>query len=174
MYYLTQLTEQDYEKMAMEINEISESKSENELFELIGNALHDIGLTVSTSSTTEIITPKMFDQNLEKFSLIKSLNFVADTASMAPEGAKREGRKLWKRIKEKLRTVICNDPNIQALLKGEGTLKDYLKTGIPLVMTALGLAALNPVLLFIVTSVFALIIKTGFAAYCEVPQEAVA
>jgi len=82
--------------------------------------------------------------------------------------AKKEGKKFWKRFKDKLQKNICNDPKIKELLAGKGSLKDYLITGIPLVLAALGLGVLNPVTLAIIATVFALIIKVGFEAYCEI------
>jgi hypothetical protein len=52
-------------------------------------------------------------------------------------------------------------------LEGDGTLKDYLIAGIPLILAALGIGALNPLALAIVAAVVALIVKVGFQAYCE-------
>lgn len=167
MNHLTQLSEQDIEKMAQEIMEITESKSEDELFELIGNALHDSGLTVSTSESFSVIEPKMYDQHVENFNFVKSLAYVADTQPLSPHDAKQEGKKFWQRFKDKVRNIICNDPEIRKLLEGDGTLKEYLKVLIPLILTALGLAALNPILLAIVVAIIALIIKIGIKAYCE-------
>ena len=57
---------------------------------------------------------------------------------------------------------------IKELLEGDGTLKDYLIAGIPLILAALSIAALNPLALAIIAAVFALIIKVGFQAYCEI------
>lgn len=168
MINLAQLTEQDFEKMAQEIQTISETKSENEIFELIGNALHDSGMTVSTSKTFDIIHPKMYNESLEKFSMEKSFDFVADTEPLTAEDAKEEGRNFWKRFKDKLKSAICNDSKIRDLLTGDGTLKDYLIAGVPLILAALGLGAINPLLLAIIAAVFALIVKVGFQAYCEV------
>lgn len=168
MINLAQLTESDFEKMALEINEISQTKSESELLELIGNALHDSGMTVSTNDSFEIISPKMFDEGIERFSIVKSFNFVADTNALRPTDAKKEGEKLWKRLKDKLRAVICNDPRIKELITESGTLKDFLIAGIPLLLGALGLGVLNPVLLAIIAAIFALILKIGFQEYCEI------
>lgn len=167
MINLAQLTESDFEKMALEINEISQTKSETELLELIGNALHDSGMTVSTNDSFEIIRPKMFDEGIERFSIVKSYSFVANTNALKPKDAKKEGEKLWKRLKDKLRKVICTDPKIKELITGNGTLKDFLIAGIPLLLAALGISTLNPVLLAIIAAIFALILKVGFQEYCE-------
>ena len=169
MINLSQMTEQDYEKMAQEINEISQTKSETELLELIGTALHDSGLTVSTNKSSQIVQPKMFNENKEKFSVLKSLNFVVESEPLTPDDAKNEGEKFWYRFKDKLQKVICSDSRIKELITGNGTLKDFIVAGIPLVLVALGLATINPIFLAIIAAVFALIVKVGFQAYCELP-----
>lgn len=169
MINLSQMTEQDYEKMAQEINEISQTKSETELLELIGTALHDSGLTVSTSESSEIVQPKMFNENKEKFSVAKSFDFVVKSEPLTQNDAKEEGEKFWYRFKDKLQDVICTDSRIKELITGNGTLKDFIVAGIPLVLAALGLITINPVFLAIIAAVFALILKVGFKAYCELP-----
>jgi hypothetical protein len=167
MVNLAQLTEADFEKMAQEIQEISETQTEDSLLETIGNALHDSGLTVSTANSFEILQPKAFSEATEKFSMKRSFSFVSDTTPMSTNEAKEEGRKFWQRFKDKLRSAICNDSKIKELLEGDGTLKDYLIAGIPLILAALGIGALNPLALAIVAAVVALIVKVGFQAYCE-------
>jgi hypothetical protein len=167
MINLAQLTEADFEKMAQEIQEISETQSEDSLLESLGNALHDSGLTISTANSFEILQPKAFNEATEKFSLKKSISFVADRTPITTSEAKEEGRKFWQRFKDKLRSAICNDPKIKELLEGDGSLKDYLIAGIPLILSALGIGALNPLALAIVAAVVALIVKVGFQTYCE-------
>lgn len=168
MINLAQLSEQDFEKMAQEIQEISEIESEDSLFEIMGNALHDSGLTVSTSDSFEILQPKAYNESLEKFNLMKSVKFVSDPEPLSNKEAKKEGKRFWKRFKDKLKTTICNDSKIKELLEGDGTLKEYLMAGIPLVLAALGISALNPLAMAILATVFALILKVGFKAYCEI------
>lgn len=168
MLTLAQLTEQDFEKMANEITEISSTQSEDELFEIIGHALHDSGLTTSTTNSYEIFRPKMIDESKERLSMKKSLKFVGDTKPMATKTAKEEGKRFWKRFQAKLRAAICNEPKIRELLEGDGTLKDYLIAGVPLIFAALGLVSLNPLALAIVAGVVALIVKVGFQSYCEI------
>ncbi len=173
MINLAQLTEQDFALMAEEIDEISEAQSEDSLFEIIGNMLHDSGLTVSNSESYEIVEPKIFNQKKQKFSLKKSVAFVADTNPLTPNEAQKEGKRFWVRFKKKLRSVICNDPKIRELLDGDGNLKDFLTAGIPLVLAALGIIMLNPLALAIIATVFALIVKVGFQVYCDVSQDEV-
>lgn len=167
MINLAELTETDFERMAQEINEISETQSEESLFGILGNALHDSGLTVDTSNSFKILQPKMFNEDDEKFNMLKSMKFVSETKPLSVNEAEEEGRRFWGRFKDKLKVAICTDSKIKELLKGDGTLKDYLIYGIPLIITALGISTLNPVALTIIASIFALIIKVGFQAYCE-------
>ena len=168
MINLAQLTEADFEKMAQEITEISETESEESLLATLGNALHDSGLTDTSSNSIEVLKPKMYNEGTEKFSMRKSMNFVSETEPLQPIEAEEEGRRFWQRFKDKLRVTICNDSKIKELLEGDGALKDYLIAGIPLILAALSIAALNPLVLAIIAAVFALIIKVGFQAYCEI------
>jgi len=168
MMTLAQLTEQDFEQMALEIQRISRTSTEDELYITLGKALDDLGFAVSTNRSFELIQPKMFGSRGERISMTKSLDYVANVKPTTKVNAKKEGKKFWKRFKDKLQNTICNDPKIKELMTGNGTLKDYLIAGIPLVLAALGLGVLNPVLLAIIAAVFALISKVGFQAYCEV------
>lgn len=167
MINLAQLSEADFEKMAQEITEISETQNERSLLTILGHALHDSGLKVSSANSFEILEPKTANKSNEKFNIKNSLRYVAETDPLTPDEAEAEGKKFWKRFKDKLRTALCNDSKIKQLLEGEGTLKDYLIAGIPMVLSALGIAMLNPVALAIIGASFALIIKVGFQAYCE-------
>jgi len=168
MIALTQLTEQDFEKMAREIQEISETRTEDNLYEAIGYALYDSGYAVATSNSFAILQPKMYNERVEKFNMQKSIDYVADIQPLKADEARKEGKRFWGRFKNTLKKVICSDEKVAKLINGEGTLKDYLITGIPLIITALGASALNPVVLAIVAAVLALIVKIGFAAYCEI------
>jgi hypothetical protein len=112
--------------------------------------------------------PKMFNEGTEKFSMKKSMNFVSETEPLQPIEAEAEGRRFWQRFKDKIRVTICNDSKIKELLEGDGTLKDYLIAGIPLILAYLSIPALYPLALAIIAAVFALIIKVGFQAYCEI------
>jgi hypothetical protein len=168
MINATQLTDADFEKMALEIQEISLDQTEDSLFQTIGNAMHDNGLTVSTEDSMELFQPKAFNEGSEKFNMVKSFSYVSDTMALSAHDAKGEGRSFWTRFKTKLRGTICNDVKIKELLDGEGKLTDFLKTGIPLIIAALGLTVLNPLWLAIIAAVFALILKVGFKTYCEI------
>ena len=110
----------------------------------------------------------MFGGANDRISMLKSYDYVANVKPVTRTNANKEGKKFWKRFKKKKKKAICNDPKIKELMTGNGTLKDYLITGIPLVLAALGLGVLNPVTLAIIAAVFALILKVGFEAYCEI------
>lgn len=168
MINLAEITEADFEKMAQEINEISETHSEEKLLAILGNALHDSGLTVSTSNSIEILQPKIYNESTEKFSMKKSLNFVPKIAPLTQPEAEAEGVRFWQRFKDKLRVTICNDFKIVELIKSDGTLKDYLIACIPLILASLRIEALNPLSFAMIAAVFALFIKLGFRTYCAI------
>jgi hypothetical protein len=92
MTNLAQLTEQNFALMAHEIQDISDNESEDSLFEIIGNALHDGGMTVSDSDSYEIIEPKIYNAKAGELSLKKSVAFVADTTSLTPDNAEKRVR----------------------------------------------------------------------------------
>lgn len=165
---LAQMTEQDFEQMATEIQRISRTATEDELYTALGKALDDLGYSVSSGASYNLVQPKMFANQGAHISMARSLDYVVNVKPMTKANAKKEGKKFWARFKAKLKSAICNDPKIKELLTGNGTFKDYLIAGIPLVLAALGLSVLNPVLLAIITAVFALIAKVGFQAYCEI------
>ncbi len=167
MNYLMQLSGNNLDNVARDVQKISEEMSETELYAIIGNALHDLGYTVAHSNDFEIITPKAYDEKSELISLYKSVSYVANTKALEKDEALKEGKSFWSRFGEKLRSTICSDPKIKSLITGQGTLKDYLTIGIPMVLAALGVGAINPVLLAIIAASFALIVKVGFKAYCE-------
>ena len=164
MINLEQLTKADFERMAQEINEISETQSEDSLLAIIGNALHDSGLTVSTSNSFQILQPKMYNEEIEKFSVIKSINFVSETAPLTPNDAVKEVRNFLERI----RGVICNDPKIIMLFEGNGTLEDSIRNIIPIILTAVGVGLPNPILFAIAVAVLCIIIKVGYKTYCQI------
>lgn len=67
-----------------------------------------------------------------RISLTEAFEDVGDSTPLEKGQAVEEGRAFWKRFKEKLKNAICNDPKIQELMLGQGSLKDYLMVGIPL------------------------------------------
>lgn len=165
MLTLAQLTPADFEQMAAEIQYINEHQSEETLFTVIGNALHDSGLTVADGESFQLVVPKAYNEATTPFSLKSSFDFAANT--QPNNEAQKEGRKFWRRFRAKLRHTICNDPKIQALMAQGGDLKDYLMIIIPIIMSALGFTVLNPLALGVIAAIMALLIRTGFDAFCE-------
>ena len=183
MDYLDELNELDFERIASDIEEMSKM-DEGEIYEIIGNSLKREGYSVVKKARPrkaagkakaarkargfDIIQPNMmFDDKRKNISPLKAMKFVNEPLLPETDSARDEGRRFWDRFKDQLRKTICNDEKIKTLLTGKGTLKDYLVVGIPIVLSALGIGALSPVMLVVVASVFALILKVGFEAYCE-------
>ncbi|MEL6732266.1 MAG: hypothetical protein AAFP83_14145 [Bacteroidota bacterium] len=168
MINLAEVTDQQLNQMSADIAKISGELSEEELFEVIGNGLHDLRLETGIIDEMVVLQPKGYNGNLDKFNMSAAVRHVQDRNPLSKEEAKEEGKKFWGRFKEQLRLAICQDTKIKELIEGKGALKDYLLIGIPLVVATLGLTALNPVHLAIITTVFALILKVGFKAYCQI------
>lgn len=162
---LAALQNQDYEQLAQQVQNISKIKKEDELFEIIGNALYDSGLDVSPLSFPEATIPVTIDGETLKFNALNSLNFVEDTEPLTKEEAKKKGKGLFKRIKNEL----CGNESIKEFFTGKSDLKDNLKIILPVV---LGLVSstltLGPIGLAIAVAVIALLLKVGYEAYCEI------
>jgi hypothetical protein len=176
-----ELNDLDLEAMANDIETIS-AIDESEIFRIIGNSLFREGYsidssdentnTIGTHDLGEIkllqIKPSLIQNtDIRTISALKSVRFINQPLDHTPEDAESEGKKFWEKFKQKLKEEICSNERIREMILGNGSLKDYLLHGIPIVMVALGIAALNPVILAIIVSVFALIIKVGFQAYCD-------
>ncbi len=167
MDYLSEFAGQDFEQMAHDLSELSQNKTEDELLEIIGQSLYGLGYEIASSSEVDIIKP-ISSSELRNMGIAAAVDFVENRNLALTEQVKMEAVGFWKGFKEKLKEAICNDPKIRDLITGDGTLKEYLIVGVPLVLAALGMSALNPLLLAIVAAVFALIIKVGFKTYCEI------
>lgn len=162
---LATLEQQDYDQLAKQVQIISETKQEDELFEIIGNALYDSGLDVSPANFIEATIPVAFDRTTLKFNILETIQFVENTEPITKEEAKKKGKKLLKRIKNEL----CSNEGVKDFFTGNSDLKDNLKVIIPLV---LGLVSstltLGPIGLAIAVAVIALLLKVGYEAYCEI------
>ncbi len=66
------LEEQDYSELAQQIQEVAETKSEDELFEILGKALYESGLEVAPESYEVAAIPITFDGNANKFNIKNS------------------------------------------------------------------------------------------------------
>jgi hypothetical protein len=174
MNSLLQISDNDYSRMAYEIEELK-SKDDKELYQALGNALYDNGFSTPKSKRSGPesagmgpfgLIPCMYDMYEEPYNITEAVKFVSDPTPISKTKAEREGKRFWKQMQDKLKEVICTDKNMQELLADENELADYLKQGIPLLLAALGIAALSPLWLSIVAIIFALIIKVGFKIYC--------
>lgn len=170
MIRLSTFTDTDYERLADAIEQLSTTKSEAQILEIIGNGLRDEGYQVATDDPTRIIEPIAIDQDSRELRFPETIRYVADTEAGAESDAVTTGRNFWQRFTDRLRTYLCTDAGIRKLMSGDGALKDYLKIGIPIVLAGLGIGTLSPVMLAIVASVFALIIRKGWEAYCDLPN----
>jgi len=168
MIDINNLKEAQLAAMAEQIENLVEQKSEKDLYMALGNALYDSGLDVNDEGETELVSSKFFKAGNQKVNLNESFDFVSDPTPQDKEKSKESGKKFWDRFKEELRDFICNDEKIKALFQGDGKLKDYLMASIPIIISALGWAAMGPLGLAILASVAALIGKVGFAAYCNI------
>ncbi|MDR2626930.1 MAG: hypothetical protein LBC40_02735, partial [Dysgonamonadaceae bacterium] len=161
---LAQFTDDEFEHWASEITKL-QSKSDKELYSAIGNSLYDGGLSVSNSTNRFVlIEPRKETVSDGRLSFMQSLQHVANAGAKqkpAPNAAK-EGESFFKRLK----TIICTDPQIVALFTGD-SLTDYLKTGIPILLTLLGITALSPWAAGLIAATIALIAKIGFKMYCS-------
>ncbi len=162
---LTTLENQDYEELAKEVQQIADTKSEDSLYEILGNAMYDSGLAVSPESFSEATTLRVSIKSNQKFNLIKAMDFVQNSTSLSKEEAKREGKSLFQRIKRE----ICTNEKIKEFFTGNNALSDYLKTVIPIILAIISSSlALGPIGLAITVAILALLIKVGYQAYCGV------
>jgi hypothetical protein len=159
----TQLTDAYLDELATEVENLKR-KDDDELYRVIGHGLYDGGLAVSkTLSYPRFIQPR---ENLLKDGILsaeKSFEFVANVQPTTDAEAKKEGKSFMNKLKK----AICTDSQIQNLLTGQATVKEYLRVGIPLLLTALGATVLSPWTLGVIVAVIALILKVGYTAYCD-------
>ncbi|MEQ8242354.1 hypothetical protein [Fulvivirga sp.] len=165
MKQLAEFTEEDFENLEKDIYRLSD-RSADDLYRIIGNGLYDLALKVSENEGESIVESSMSFS--KKLNTIAAVDYVENAESIASASASENGKGFFKRFKQRLKNAICNDEKIKKLMEGKGSLKEYLIIGIPMVLAALGMAALNPVLLAIIAATFALIVKVGWEAYCNI------
>jgi hypothetical protein len=163
---LAQIKESEIEALVNDLEALKEQDEET-LFEVIGNGLHDEGYKVLEDDSLGIVEENV-KQNQGGISLKMAFEHVKKSDPLSTEEASNNGKKFMKRFNEKLRKLICSNERLSDIMKGNGSLKDFLMVGIPLGLGAIGIAALNPVWLAIIGSVLAIILKAGYQAYCEV------
>ena len=159
------LENQDYEELANEVQQIASTKSEDSLYEILGNAIYDSGLEISPIGFPEATMFRIRIKNSQKFNLIKTMDFVQNSAPLTKEEAKKEGKSLFQRIKKE----ICTNEKIKEFFTGESALRDYLKTIIPIILAIISSSlTLGPIGLAIAVAILALLIKVGYQAYCDI------
>jgi len=163
------LNEHDYEKMASEIEALS-AQSEAQLYELIGNALYDSGLSVATvPGDFGFLQPVMYNPAVERFSVARVADFVMNTKPLPKPDAQSRGKILLEKVKK----AICEDAAIAALFSDNNkTLKEILKVLLPFIAKVLKISSFNPVVMAIIVAIAAFILKIGYKMYCEVPSAA--
>ena len=158
MKFLSELTEADYTNLADDALLLAE-KDENELFAFIGNGMNSLGLSIADDDQT-LFTPVQ----LRTYSMFSPFSLSDNQQAVdALELGKRSGE----RFKEKLRRIICSNERLREIIMGEGTLREKLIIAIPVILSLLGVTALAPPMLAIITAAIALIIRIGFQAYCD-------
>lgn len=159
------LKNQNYAELADQVKEITESKSEDNLYEIIGNALYDSGLELAPQGYTEAAIPLSMNLKTMNYDFLKSVNFVEDTTPISKSEAMKKGKGLWKRIK----TELCSNNKIKDFFTGDSNLKDNLKMLIPIILGLVSSTlALGPLGLTIAVTIIALLIKIGYQEYCEI------
>lgn len=163
-----QITEQEFEKIAADVESLSQ-RDEDEIYQIIGSALdlsEDIG---EVPDNLNFMSPRKYDPIMEKADLMSNaMGFMSTSMLRKKRNTAKDGKKFWIKFKKKLKKAICSNKDIKKIITNQGTVKEYIKVGIPIIMAAMGISALNPAILLIIASVFALIIKVGFEVYCEI------
>lgn len=168
MSFLKDLTEEDYKVLAEQIETLSQ-QDENEIFKIIGNSLNREGYSVADDAEPGILQPKMMiDFPNRRIDPLKALEFANSPFKIKKVDARKTGKSFWKKFEKKIKKEICSNESIKAIITGNGTLVDYLKAGIPILLTALGITAVNPTMLAVIIAVFALIVKVGYKTYCDI------
>ena len=162
-----QLSDEDFGKIASDIDALDKAKDEEQLCELVGNALYDSGLSVTVSDASnagDILEPVVFESQGDDISIDKAVGFVMDTDALPKSVARRSGKNLMKRVRQ----AICNDPKLSKAFSDDATLKDCLKVIIPYLVNLLKLGPLTAPALVIIAGVVALILKVGYKSYCNI------
>lgn len=165
MKTFNQLSESELQEMATQIEVLKDSEPQD-LYRVLGNALHDSGLTTSQTNDSTVLTDKIVSSQ-KAFNVMAAVDFVADTTALSRAEAETEGESFSKRFQEKLRIAICTDDSVVSVFGHEGSIKDFIKASIPIVVTTLGISVLSPLALVIISTALALLVKAGFATYCD-------
>lgn len=162
---LATLENQDYEELANEVQKIADTKSEDSLYAVLGNALYNSGLEVAPYDYPEAVMAITSIKSKHKVDFIKTIDFVGNAVPMAKIDAKEQGKGFFQRIKKE----ICTNEKIREFFTGKSALADHLKIIIPIILGLISSSlALGPIGLAIVITILALILKVGYQTYCDI------
>ena len=168
MIDFTNLKDEQLVVLADQILDVSKKKSAKDLYQLLGNALRESGFSVDAEGNATPMPDKFFERSPgQKMDIQESFQRLSELASKNGAEIETDGKNFWERFKEELRNTLCKDEKIKNLFNTDGALKELIKISIPVILTALGWAAMGPFGLAILAGVLALIAKVGFKVYCE-------
>ena len=96
------------------------------------------------------------------------MRLLSGSPALTLEAAVEGGGNLWQRLKEKIRHFVCTSEIIKKFFEGGGSLKEAIKTLVPIIIGALGIGAINPFILAAIVAIISLIIKEGYNKFCEI------
>lgn len=155
------ISEKELRQIEKEVRKASKTSTEQDLELIIGSSLY-----LSSDNYKHEIVPLL--ESNRNFSFGNASGSLSDLPDISEAELQSRGRKYWRKFKKNLRETICNDSDIVKLMSGDGSLREYLKVGIPLILALLGMTALNPIATMIVIATFGIIIRSGFKTYCDV------
>lgn len=78
------------------------------------------------------------------------------------------GRGWFERLKEKIKSAFCSSEAIRKFFIEGTALKDFVTKVLPIIIAAIGLGAINPILLAAIVAIITALIKAGYQAVCPV------
>ena len=163
MVKLSELTDENLDKMALEIEALCDARNADELYEMIGNVLYNEGLAIADTEDLQLV-PVMYSADKEDFNIIKIADYVMDTKPISKNRAKKEGKK----FRDKLKKMICSNSTITGYFSKDGNLKE----GIKFISSILSKTIpISPIILVIIAAAIALILKVGINKYCGLPSK---
>lgn len=164
-----ELTEEQYDLITKEVEDITKnnSKSVAELYATIGNSIHYTSeYSLAHESSKNLLEKNSTNQPI--ITLSKMMSLLSASPALTLAAATEGGGNFWQRIKEKIRNFVCSSEIIKKFFEGGGTLKDAIKTLVPIIISALGISAINPLILAAIVAIISLIIKEGYMKFCEI------
>lgn len=163
------LSEEQIEQIINEVEDITlnNGKSVEELYAVIGNSIHySSDFRLAQSSSKSLL--EKIDTTQPTITLAKAMSLLSGSSSLTHAAAIEGGSNLWGRIKDKVKKIVCSNEIIKKFFTQGGSLKDAVKTLIPIIIGALGISAINPFLLAAIVAIISLIIKEGYSRFCEI------